>query len=406
MEKKKLLENIWIRAIFGLCIVAIFLFVGYFLRGILISLFLAFTLAYIFDPAVDFISNKRLLFSKRYVPRGLAIGVLLTGLFLIMGGLLTYTVPKTITGIQRVATVLSDQYPKYQESVQKIIEEYRDTEIGAFLVSQLEEKVTDEEDPQNKKLEEGETSPSTEKSSTSNRSSIPQSILNLKRYVPKALNFAIGMVKNVFFSTFGFFGILMNILLFGVVTVYLLKDFDAIVAKSRGLLPLDRKEKVSDIFKRIDENLRAFFRGQITVCVILTFIYGTGLTIIGTPMSYLLAVMGGFGNIIPYIGICFGLVPALILSYIQFQEISHLLLIGLVFGVGQFFEGTLITPKIVGTKLGLNPVAIILAILVCSQLLGFLGLLLAVPILSVCKVLIDEGVLKYKSTPFFRGNKG
>lgn len=392
----------WIRAIIGLCMVTLFFFLGYFLRGILISLFLAFTIAYIFDPVVDFISGKKLLFLKIYIPRSLAIGVLITGLILIMGGLLTYTIPKTITGIVRVGTLLKEQYPKYQGSVEKIIEEYRDTEIGAFLIKQIEGKTAGKEDSTNRDQEKGETSSSDEKRSSSSRSSIPQSILDLKKYTPEALIFTIGILKTIFFSTFGFLGMIMNILLFGVVTVYLLKDFNTIVAKSRELLPLDRKEKISDIFKRIDENLRAFFRGQITVCVILTFIYGTGLTIIGTPMSYLLAVMGGFGNIIPYIGICFGLVPALILSYIQYQDISNLLLVGLVFGVGQFFEGTLITPKIVGKKLGLNPVAIILAILVCSQLLGFLGLLLAVPILSVFKVLIDESIAKYKGTKFFR----
>ncbi|MCP5007810.1 MAG: AI-2E family transporter [Planctomycetes bacterium] len=404
MENQKLLDNMWVRAITGLCIISLFLFLGYFLRGILISLFLAFTIAYIFDPAVDFIAGKTLPFTKRHVPRGLAIGVLLTGLILIMGGLLTYTVPKTITGIQRVGAVLKDQYPKYQESVEKIIEEYRDTEIGAFLIVQLEHKTAGEEDDaKSTNQKEAETSAPAEKKPTSTPFSIPQSIINLKKYAPEALNFVIAFGKNIFFSTFGFFGIVMNILLFGVVTVYLLKDFDAIVAKGRGLLPLDKTEKVSDIFKRIDENLRAFFRGQITVCVILTFIYGTGLTVIGTPMSYLLAILGGFGNIIPYIGICFGLVPALILTYIQYPDMSHLLLVGIVFGVGQFLEGTLITPKIVGTKLGLNPVAIILAILVCSQLLGFLGLLLAVPILSVCKVLIDEGIVKYKGSKFFRG---
>jgi predicted PurR-regulated permease PerM len=155
---------------------------------------------------------------------------------------------------------------------------------------------------------------------------------------------------------------------------------------------------------RIDANLKSFLRGQITVCIILSIIYGIGLTIIGVPMSYLLALVGGFGNIIPYIGIAFGLIPALILTFIQFQDITHLLLVGLVFGIGQFFEGTVITPKIVGTKLGLNPVAIIIAILICSQLLGFLGLLLAVPIASVVKVLIEEGILKYRNTRFFKGS--
>jgi predicted PurR-regulated permease PerM len=212
------------------------------------------------------------------------------------------------------------------------------------------------------------------------------------------------IVKNIFFSTFGFFGIIMNIVIFGVVAVYLLKDFDVIVSKGRELLPATNKDKISDIMSRMDGNLKAFFRGQITVCIILSIIYGIGLTIIGVPMSFLLAIVGGFGNIIPYIGITLGLVPALILAFIQFQDITHLLLVGLVFGIGQSFEGTVITPKIVGTKIGLNPVAIIIAILICSQLLGFLGLLLAVPIASVVKVLIEEGVLKYRNTKFFKGS--
>ncbi|KHE93756.1 MAG: hypothetical protein SCABRO_00489 [Candidatus Scalindua brodae] len=119
-------------------------------------------------------------------------------------------------------------------------------------------------------------------------------------------------------------------------------------------------------------------------------------------MSFLLAFVGGFGNMIPYIGIMLGLIPALLLTFIQYQDISHILLVGMVFGIGQFLEGTVITPKIVGGKLGLHPVAIILAILICSQILGFLGLLLAVPIASTVKVLIDEAIVKYKDTKLFK----
>ena len=195
----------------------------------------------------------------------------------------------------------------------------------------------------------------------------------------------------------------MNVVVFGVVMVYLLKDFDTTISKCKELLPVSKKEKISGIISKIDENLKAFFRGQMTVCAILSIIYGIGLTIIGVPMSFLLAILGGFGNMIPYVGIGFGLVPAIILAFIQFQDITHVLLVGLVFGIGQFLEGTVITPKIVGTKLGLHPVAIILAILICGQILGFLGLLLAVPIASVVKVLIDEGIVKYKDTKLFKG---
>ncbi len=406
MEKQKILENVWIRTFIGICAIALFFTLCYFLKGILISLFLAFTIAYIFDPVVDFISRRRLIFSKKCIPRGLAIAVLLTGIVLIIGGLLTYTIPKTVNGIQRVGVALEDQYPKYQERIANIIEGYSDTEVGIFLKSQLGIQTTKEEvgEIENKQIKEKETKDIVTKETVDVKSPIPKAILHLKKYIPQALNFVLEIVKNIFFSTFGFFGIIMNIVIFGVVAVYLLKDFDVIVSKGRELLPATNKDKISDIMSRMDGNLKAFFRGQITVCIILSIIYGIGLTIIGVPMSFLLAIVGGFGNIIPYIGITLGLVPALILAFIQFQDITHLLLVGLVFGIGQSFEGTVITPKIVGTKIGLNPVAIIIAILICSQLLGFLGLLLAVPIASVVKVLIEEGVLKYRNTKFFKGS--
>lgn len=402
MEKQKIFENVWIRTFAIFCALALFFTLCYFLKGILISLFLAFTIAYIFDPLVDFISNRRLLFSKKHVPRGLAIAILLTLVFLVAGGLLTYTIPKTVSGIQRVGTALKNQYPKYQEKVGAIIEEYSDTEFGTFLKSKLgiqtikETEIKDKEDQGVKEA--------TTKESSDVKYGIQESMFKMKKYVPQALNFVLGIAKNIFYSTFGFFGIVMNVVVFGVVMVYLLKDFDVIISKGKELLPVSKKEKISDIVSRIDENLKAFFRGQITVCIILSVIYGIGLTIIGVPMSYLLALVGGFGNIIPYIGIMLGLIPALLLAFIQFQDITHLLLVGLVFSIGQFLEGTVITPKIVGTKLGLNPVAIILAILICGQVLGFLGLLLAVPIASVVKVLIDEGIAKYKETKLFKGS--
>jgi predicted PurR-regulated permease PerM len=410
MEKQKIFENVWIRTFAVFCALVLFFTLCYFLKGILISLFLAFTIAYILDPAVDFISRRKLIFSKKCVPRGLAVTALLILIILIMGGLLTYTIPKTVSGIQGVGIALKEQYPKYQKRVEKIIEEYGDTEIGTFLKSKLGIQTINETEIKDKKPQEQEVKEVKEvkeiktKESVDTRYSIPEPLLNMKKYVPQALNFVLGIVKNIFYSTFGFFGIVMNVVVFGVVMVYLLKDFDIIISKGKELLPVSKKEKISDIVSRIDENLKAFFRGQFTVCIILSVIYGIGLTIIGVPMSYLIAIVGGFGTIIPYVGIMLGLVPALLLAFIQFQDVTHLLFVGLVFGVGQFLESTVITPKIVGTKLGLNPVAIILAILICGQVLGFLGLLLAVPIASVAKVLIDEGIIKYKETKLFKGS--
>ena len=402
MEKQKLLENVWIRALSILCILALFFAFCYFLKGILISFFLAFTVAYIFDPAVDFIAERKIVLAETRVPRGLSVAILLTLVFLVMGGLLTYTVPKTVTGIQRVGTALKEQYPKYQEKVGKVIEEYGDTEVGIFLKSKLQIQAADGNeinDGKPQKVKEVAT-----KEPVDTKHGIPDPVLKMKKYVPEAMNFVLGIMKNVFYSTFGFFGIVMNVVVFGVVMVYLLKDFDLAMSKGEGLLPASKKEKISGIISKIDGNLKAFFRGQMAVCAILSIIYGIGLTVIGIPMSFLLALVGGFGNLIPYVGIGLGLIPAIILAFIQFQDFTHILLVVLVFGIGQLLEGTVMTPKIVGDKLGLHPVAIILAILICSQILGFLGLLLAVPIASVVKVLIDEGILRYKNTKLYKGS--
>ena len=389
MEKQKIFENVWIRALAIVCVLALFFTLCYFLKGILISLFLAFTIAYIFDPVADYISKRKLIFSKRCVPRGLAIAILLTLVFLVMGGLLTYTVPKTVNGVQRVGTKLKSQYPKYQEQVIGIVDKFEGTELGAFLKLQLENK-------------EGKTSVA--RSAADENFRIPQLIRDLRKHVPQVMNVVLGAVKDIFYSTFGFIGVIVNNIVFGVVTVYLLNDFNTIISKGNELLPSTKKDKIVDIVSKIDGNLKAFFRGQMTVCAILSIIYGIGLTAIGIPMSFLLAFVGGFGNMIPYVGIGFGLIPAIVLAFIQYQDITHILLVGLVFGIGQFLEGTLITPKIVGTKLGLNPVAIILSILICGEIFGFLGLLLAVPIASVVKVLIDEGIIKYKETKLFKGS--
>ena len=401
MEKQKIFENVWIRALAILFAFALFFTLCYFLKGILISFFLAFTVAYIFDPAVDFIAERKIVLAETRVPRGLSVAILLTLVFLVMGGLLTYTVPKTVTGIQRVGTALKEQYPKYQEKVGKVIEEYGDTEVGIFLKSKLQIQAADGNeinDGKPQKVKEVAT-----KEPVDTKHGIPDPVLKMKKYVPEAMNFVLGIMKNVFYSTFGFFGIVMNVVVFGVVMVYLLKDFDLAMSKGEGLLPASKKEKISGIISKIDGNLKAFFRGQMAVCAILSIIYGIGLTVIGIPMSFLLALVGGFGNMIPYVGIGLGLIPAIILAFIQFQDFTHILLVVLVFGIGQLLEGTVMTPKIVGDKLGLHPVAIILAILICSQILGFLGLLLAVPIASVVKVLIDEGILRYKNTKLYKG---
>ncbi|MGR3319382.1 MAG: AI-2E family transporter, partial [Candidatus Anammoxibacter sp.] len=370
-EKQKILENVWVRLIILIGLGVLFFVACGFLKSILISLFLAFTVAYIFDPIVDFIETRKKLFPGVRIPRGLAICILLTGIIVVTAGLLAYALPKTVNGVQQVGSTLKLRFPTYRSNIGELIDNYTSEEIASFLKNTLgidgDGDINNESKQQN--VEIGKSS-ETEKevNVTENRGQMLESLINLKKYSPKVAKFVSNMAKKVFESTFGIFGIIINFFIFGVVTVYLLRDFDKITAKVRDLIPVSRRDKVSEIFSKIDVNLKEFFRGQITVCLILSLIYSIGLTIVGVPLSFVLGFVAGFGNVIPYVGTVVGLGLAMVITFFQFHDIQHLVLVGLVFGIGQLLEGIVITPKIIGSKLGLSPVVVIISILIWSQL--------------------------------------
>lgn len=421
-DRQKILDNVWIRAIMLALSIAFFFLVCHFLRGILISFFLAFTVAYILDPVVDLLEARKYVFQQIRIRRTLAICILLISVILVVGGLLTYAVPKTVNGVQQVGNTLKESFPGYRSKIKQLIEQYGNNEIATFLKNKLgiietgDKSPPDKEDnagliPKNIKRADIEQLNRGVKDIDSNikktddilqKGQILEPLADIKKYLPQASKFVFSIAKKAFKSTFGLFGIIINFFIFGVVTIYLLKDFDKITARIHDLIPISKREKVANIFLKIDDNLKSFFRGQITVCLILSLIYSIGLTIVGVPLSFVLGFIAGFGNIIPYVGTIIGLGFTLAITFFHFHDIQHLVFAGIVFGLGQFLEGALITPKIVGTRLGLNPVIIIVSILIWSQLLGFLGLLLAVPITSAAKVLIDEGVIRYRNSNIYK----
>lgn len=380
---KRFSEHTWVKTLAIVVSIGIFLSICYFLKGVLISLLLAFTVAYIFDPVVDFIERRKLFLSNKHVPRSVAIAILITTVTLIGGGILTYAIPKTIAGGRQVVVALRVKYPDYQNWGEGLIEKYGQTAITALLKPQLEG----------------------EKAQPALKKELLEAIPDLKKYIPHVTGFIFGAITSIFHSTFGFAGMLTNFLIFSVVSVYLLKDFDQIISKIRELIPLPRRHLVVEVISKVDDNLRGFFRGQITVCVILSLIYSIGLTVAGVPLAFLIGFIGGIGNIVPYMGTIAGITLAMILSLIQYHDLRHPIYIVIVFAIGQMLDGILLTPKIVGGRLGLSPVAIIISIIIWSQLLGFLGLLLAVPITSVAKVFIDEFITRYKTSAIYRGEK-
>ena len=196
---------------------------------------------------------------------------------------------------------------------------------------------------------------------------------------------------------------LANFALFAIVAGYLLRDFDPLKASASALIPPRYAPKALSILGKIDDQLRGFLRGQMTVCVCLGGMYMLGFLIFGVPFAVLIGLFAIAASFIPFVGVATTAVLGLLLTLLQHGVDWHLLGVLVVVVAVQFLEGNVLTPKIVGEQVGLNPVWVILAIMVFGNFLGFLGLLLAVPIAAALKVLVLEGVAYYKASPVFAG---
>jgi len=203
-------------------------------------------------------------------------------------------------------------------------------------------------------------------------------------------------------SGMGIIAWLGNMVLIPVVTFYLLRDWDFMVGRLKELLPRNIEPLVSRLTSECDEVLGAFIRGQLMVMLALGIIYAVGLGIVGLDLALLLGLLAGLASIVPYLGFIIGIVAAGIAALVQFQSMDGLIAVAIVFGVGQILEGFVLTPLLVGDKIGLHPVAVIFAIMAGGQLFGFIGVLLALPVAAVIMVLLRYAHQRYISSSVYQ----
>ncbi|MGE6659710.1 AI-2E family transporter [Pseudomonas sp. NPDC077408] len=195
---------------------------------------------------------------------------------------------------------------------------------------------------------------------------------------------------------------LANLLLVPVVCFYLLRDWDLIMAKLRTLLPRRREDAVMALMRECHEVIGAFLRGQLLVMLALAVVYSAGLMLVGVELGLLIGVLAGLASIVPYMGFVVGIGAAVIAVLFQFGlELYPLLGVAAVFTVGQMMEGMLLTPLLVGDRIGLHPVAVIFAVLAGGQLFGFTGVLLALPVAAVIMVLLRHVHDLYKLSDLY-----
>jgi predicted PurR-regulated permease PerM len=194
----------------------------------------------------------------------------------------------------------------------------------------------------------------------------------------------------------------MNLVLIPVVTFYLMRDWDELVEGCRTLVPHSIEPTVSRLAREIDGVLGAFIRGQLMVMLALGLVYTGGLWLLGLDLAFIIGMGAGLLSIVPYLGTFVGVLAALIAALVQFQDVLHPLMALAVFAVGQSLESMVLTPKLVGDKVGLHAVAVIFAVLAGGHLFGFLGILMALPVASALNVLVRYAHLRYRGSAWFK----
>ena len=202
-------------------------------------------------------------------------------------------------------------------------------------------------------------------------------------------------------SGMALFGWLMNLLLIPLVTFYLLRDWKIMLEQIRNLLPRRLEPVVTRLARESDGVLGGFLRGQLLVMLVLGLVYSAGLWFIGLDLALLIGMIAGLLSFVPYLGFIVGITAAGIAAIVQYQDWVHLVPVLIVFGVGQVVEGFILIPRLIGTRIGLHPIAVIFAILAGGQLFGFTGVLLALTTTAVLVVLMRYAHGRYVHSPLY-----
>lgn len=318
------------------------------LKEILVLLVVAYAIAYVIDPLLGGLERRR-------VPRGVGVIIIFVGLFLMVGLLAVTAVPTIEREYEKLATNL----PAYGEVVR--------TKLGGLfevLKSRIPERF------------------------------LPASFSDPAATVPGipagALENLLGGVGRALLGGYSLTLTLLNLTLLPFLTFYIAADFGAMHRRLLALLPPPTQVGVARIATEIDSYVAAFVRGQFMIGSILFLLYAIGLWFVGVELWLLLALVAGFGNIVPYLGFLLGIVLSTVMALVTFGDLTHVLQVWAVFAVVQGLEGTVITPRILGDKVGLSPLAVILAIVVGGQLFGLLGIFLAVPGAAALRVLASH----------------
>jgi predicted PurR-regulated permease PerM len=331
----------------GLIILIIFCSALYAVKAILLPFILAFAVAYFLDPAADFLE-------ERYqCSRLSAVSIICTIFILLIVVILLLLGPLLVEQV----TLLMDKMPSYLMQAKKKL-------LPRFLafIHKLDPSVVQ---------------------------NIEQSISNSAGQLTDALTV---MIQNAWRSGMALINILSLLVITPVVTFYVLRDWDVMVATLHRLIPPPYQSIFIDITQRIDQVLSSYVRGQTKLCLILACYYSLGFAVIGLPFGAVIGVITGLLSLLPYIGYAIGSVAAVAVAFVEFHFSWPFWAVIAVLAIGQILEGQILLPRLVGHSVGLHPVWLMFALLAGGQIAGVVGMLVSIPVSAVIGVAVRYSI--------------
>ncbi|HOY86735.1 MAG: AI-2E family transporter [Methylotenera sp.] len=216
-------------------------------------------------------------------------------------------------------------------------------------------------------------------------------------------NFAKNIAQTLSTKGLVFIGWLANLVLIPLVLFYLLVDWNILVNKVGQLIPRKYIAKTQEIALEIDAVLAEFLRGQLSVMLLMSMFYSAGLWLAGLEVAVPIGILSGLLGFIPYLGFGLGLILGLFSALLQFGSITDIIPVLVVFGLGQIVESMVLTPYLVGDRIGLHPLVVIFALMAGGQLFGFAGVLLALPVSAALAVGFRHAKQTYLTSQFYNG---
>ena len=330
------------------------------LEGILMPFVVGMAIAYFVDPLADRLEDWG-------CSRAAATVIIAGGFFAVLVGLILLLIPLLESQIVALAVLIPDVVALIRKHLEPVLE-------------QIQANVT------------------------------PETIASvgdaLGNYAGTITGWIQGVLSGIWTGGMAVFRVLSLVVITPIVAFYLLLEWDRIIARLDDLLPRRQAPVVREQLRLIDATISGFVRGQATVCLVLAAYYGLALTIVGLKVGLIVGIGAGAISFIPYVGASVGILTGVGIALAQFDAWQPVAAVAAVFVVGQLLESYVLTPRLVGGRVGLHDLWIIFALMAGGALFGFTGVLLAIPVAAVIGVLIRFAVKKYLDSPLYCGNGG